>query len=142
MTSTERAWVRLARAGRPGSGMTQPTDSPAQVEDSDTESQHDSGSQLAAGAPAHRRTMTKNNRLAGCVRAPKPPMLPERASHQDRPSGCRLWRSWCQDWRSRRWATSWLQHRSPVRSRHALRRHGRRRGPRRLVFHQPPWPRT
>ena len=53
MADTERAWVRLARAGRAGSGMTQPTDSPAQVEDSDTESQHDSGSQLATGAPTH-----------------------------------------------------------------------------------------
>jgi hypothetical protein len=53
MADTERAWVRLARAGRPGSGMTQPTATPAQVEDSDTESQHDSGSQLSTGAPAH-----------------------------------------------------------------------------------------
>lgn len=45
--------MRLARAARAGSGMTQPIDSPAQVENSDTESQHDSGPRLAPGAPVH-----------------------------------------------------------------------------------------
>jgi hypothetical protein len=51
---TERAWVRLARAAQVGSGMTQPTDPPAQVEDSNTqEPQQDSGLQLATGTQAH-----------------------------------------------------------------------------------------
>jgi hypothetical protein len=45
--------VRLARTARAGCGMTQPIDPSAQVKDSNTESQHDSGSWLAGNAPAH-----------------------------------------------------------------------------------------
>jgi len=45
--------MHLAQAVRAGCDMTQPADSPAQAKGSNPVSQHDSGSSLAGGAPAH-----------------------------------------------------------------------------------------
>ena len=63
---TKRACVRLARAARAGSGMTQPTDPPAQVEDRKThELQQDSGLQPAAGVQAHHDKKQQSGWLRG-----------------------------------------------------------------------------